>query len=108
MQVGDLVGAERGCRLIEDQETRIVKERPCDLDELTFRGAQACGNAIQVDARSEARKDVSHNSSLGGVAEKAEAGLLDAQRDVLGHRELRDQVRVLEDHADAGVHRLRP
>ncbi len=73
MQVHHLVGAERGSRLIEDQEARLVEERPCDLDELPFRGTQACSHAVQVDARSEARKDVAHDSSLSGVAQDAEA-----------------------------------
>src|SRR5229473_3519760 len=46
MQVGDLVGAERGRRLIEDQETRIVKERPCDLD-----GVSRCRSRKDLDKR---------------------------------------------------------
>src|ERR1700716_1541892 len=107
MQVGDLVGAERGSRLIEDEKAGIVEQGPRDLDELPFSGAQACGHTVQVNARSEARQDVAHDPSLGGVAEKAEGGLLEAQRDILRYRELRNQIRVLKDHAEAGVHGLR-
>ncbi len=106
--MGHLVGAERGGRLIEDEKARIVEERPRDLYQLPFRGAQTGSHAVEVDARSEARQDVAHRPSLRRVAEDAQARLFDAQRDVLGHRELRHEVGVLEDHADAGTHRFRP
>ncbi len=108
MQVGHLIGAERGRGLVEDEEARIVQQRPRDLDQLAFGGAQAGGHAVQVDARSEAREDIAHRPSLGRVAEDAEAGLFHAEGDILGHRELRYEVRVLEDHADPGAHRLGP
>ena len=91
--MADVVGVERGRRLVEEQDARRVHEAADHLEQLPrARGevADALVRAEREVVRVEQRPD------LGAVHVQAHvAAPVEREEDVLGHREVGDERRVL-------------
>ena len=62
----DLVGAERGGRLVHDEHARLVGQRPRDLDHLLLREPERAHGRAHVERHAEAAQQ-----PLGVVAHRA-------------------------------------
>ena len=100
-QVEQMVGLlrrERGGRLIEDDDARLVEHGARDLHHLPLRRRQRAGKLRGIDLEVQPLQHLP-----GGVANLAHRveGALPAEHDVLRHGELRHQAGLLVDHRDA-------
>ena len=100
-QVEQMVGLlrrERGGRLIEDDDARLVEHGARDLHHLPLRRRQRAGKLRGIDLEVQPLQHLP-----GGVANLAHRveGALAAEHDVLRHGELRHQAGLLVDHRDA-------
>ena len=89
---------ERRERLVEQQHARAVDERAGQRDALHLAAGQLVGPALAVALEAHERERLGHAL---GRARPARPGDAQAERDVVGDVEVREQRRALEDH----VHR---
>ena len=99
-QLRDLVGRQRGGRLVHDQDADIERDRLGDLDRLLRGKRQAARRAAHVEGDAELGED------RLGVAEHLPpadhlAAVLMADEDVLGDVEVGKEQRLLIDRGDA-------
>ena len=87
-------------RLVAEQELGPLRERPGDRDALRLAAGELAGRESRFAAR-----PTSASSSSGVAARRASAP--GRERDVLERREVRQQVRALEDVGDARAHAAR-
>jgi hypothetical protein len=104
----DLDPAQRGGRLVHDQDPGVERDGLGDLDDLLVRDREAQRLAPRVDVHPEAGEE-SLRLGVHRAAVDAPAGpeQLTAHEDVLGDREVGEERRLLVDHRDAGGLRLR-
>ncbi|MFT3848997.1 MAG: hypothetical protein QM739_10020 [Propionivibrio sp.] len=98
----DLTRRERGGRLVEDQQARVVGERLGDLDHLLLRDAQRADLGLGVDLDFEPRQILTgllEHRRL--VDDEAVALGQAAEIHVLGNRQPVDQAEFLVDRRDA-------
>ena len=89
--------AERFRRLIEDQHARLEQQGFGDLDDMPLRNRQLGKPVVRMDrhaAGSDLRQGFGHLTRIG------QAGV-EAQRDILAHRQVRRQRRMLVNHGHA-------
>ena len=102
-QMLHLAVAERRGRLVHDQDAGLGPERPGDLDKLLLRHGQAgaprsSGSMPAPIALEQLRARARRAGASGPAARRRR---LQAQRDVLGHRQVREERRLLVDRGDA-------
>jgi hypothetical protein len=101
-QVGGFAFRQRCGRLIENQQARLAGERPRDFNELLLGHREAADFFVGIDPRA----DLVQNAGCCGAAEFPAHGLpepreLGSQGDILGHRQIGKQGRLLVNHGDA-------
>ena len=98
---------KRGGRLVHDDQLRVARERAEDLDLLLLGGAQPAGGQRRRAGRSRpTRRARSYASVELPVPEERRPPRLDAEEDVLGDRQLRDDGRLLRDRGHLVLERL--
>ena len=98
----DLLLRERGGRLVEDQDARLVGERLRDLDDLPLADAQRADRARPGRGRRPSGRARLRPLADRAPADEAAPGGEPAERDVLGHGQRRRVLELLVDHPDAG------
>ena len=100
-QVVDLLVAERGRRLVHDQDPGLGPQRPRDLDELLLGHREAPDFGLGVDRRADPIQEPTRpRPPLAPSDATPAARRLQAQGDVLGHGQVRQQRRLLVDRRD--------
>ncbi len=90
-------GIERGRRFIRQQYLRLARQRASDADALLLAAADLRWIAILLRGQPDQIEQRQHGGFDVGTAR---TGQFERQRDVVEHRARRQQVEVLEDHAD--------
>ena len=107
----DLRGAQGRGRLVHDQDAGILGHRLGDLDELLLADPQILHHGAGIDAGLQALHQGAGLPFLLLVVDAARgAHDLAGDEDILGHRQVAEQVEFLEHHADAvrdGIGRAR-
>ena len=101
----DFLSGDRGGRLVHDDHAGLERERLGDFDDLLCADAQPSDGCTRVDVELQVVAAAIAASRLHpSIVDEAERrdGLA-AQKDVLGHAEVRDQVQFLMDDGDPGV-----
>ena len=105
-ELRDLAGGQRGGRLVHDDEPGLALQRLRHLHHLLARHAQLLHRRARVDHDAQALQPLARLAVLRAAVDEAQPPRLAPQRDVLGHREVRDQVQLLVDDADAAPVRI--
>ena len=101
-QLGALVEVEARGRLVEHQHPDVGRDRPRDRDQLLDRQGVACRGARRGRCRARGRRAPrAARARIARPVDHPEPTRLAAERDVLGHRDVRQQVDLLVDRADA-------
>ena len=104
-QVGDLVVGEHRARLVHDDQPRVVGQRPRHADHLLAGGGQRADHPGRRDLGvAEAAEDLAGAAGHVAAADEAEDPGLVAEERVLGDAEVVDEVELLVDGGDAGLH----
>ncbi|MNV11795.1 hypothetical protein D3C71_1023740 [compost metagenome] len=103
----DFTGCEHGRRFVEDQHVAIADQVAGDLDHLLVTDAQFADQGVRID---RIETDLSHGfdrrfAQLLATDPAAVAGQV-VEKQVFRHRQGRQQIEFLHDHADAEVFRL--
>ena len=104
-QTAGVDAVERGGRLVHDQDAGVDRQRLGDFDDLLVGDRKVAGQRIGRDRRAEPPQQAAGLVAHGPPVEDAETGRLDAEKDVLRHRALRQQAQLLMDDADPGAAR---
>jgi hypothetical protein len=99
-----LVLRQRGRRLIERQHLQATAQRPHDLHELTLSGAESPrpGPRVEIVLKAEFGEQApSAAAEVGAIEEQPADAAKIAKKQVLGDREIGDDVRLLMDDADS-------
>ena len=99
-----VVLGERGRRLVEDQDAGVGPERARDLDELLLAAWSARpASRLRIDPRPDLREQLPRRAAVALSSRRAARSLraLQAEGDVLGHRQVGEQRRLLVDGGDA-------
>ena len=100
----DLAVGEDRARLVEDQDLGVVGEGLGDRDQLLLADGDVGDPDVgQGAVQAEPVEQLVHLGPLGGQVDQRAPGQLAADEDVLGHRQLAEQLRLLVDGGDAGV-----
>ncbi len=94
--IGFLRRQHRG-RLVENQQLRILHQRAHDLDALALADRQPPDLALRIERQAVVARDLREPRRHVGKAFFA----VEAERDVLGDRQIVEQREMLEHHADA-------
>ena len=107
-QIVDLLRGQHGSRLVEDQAVRLAVEGLQDLGPLLDADRQVLDERIGIDLQPVSLREIQEFLARRVPVEQPQSGRgLDAQHDVLEHREHGHQHEVLVDHPDAGCDRVR-
>ena len=103
----DFARAQGCCRLVEDNQIGLQRQRFCDLDELALRGGKIARLGVERDRLllTEIGENLARPTAHCGTRQPpgpAEIG----EENVLQNREVRREARLLHDHGDACVERL--
>ncbi len=100
-EVERVVLRERGRRLVEDQHARVGPERARDLHELLLGHAERARLALRIDPGTRESEQLPGAApSPGPVDAPPGASGLEAERDVLGDGQVREERRLLVDGGD--------
>ena len=100
----DLLVAQRGRRLVHDQDAGFGPQGPRDLDQLLLGHRQRADLGFRVDRRADFFEQVSRLSAPPAPADPAPASArLEPDRDVLGDRQVRKERRLLVNRGDSQV-----
>ena len=103
---GDLRVRQRRGRLVHDHDRGVEGQGLGDLDHLLVADPQVADPGPRRDRRAQAVEQPARPGLHRAVVQPAQPAaprLLAAQEDVVGDRELRDEVQLLVDDPDAGV-----
>lgn len=105
-EVVDLVGVEGGGGLVHHDEPDVVRERPRHGDDLLLCGGEVADVPGGVDLRvpEAGQQRLRGGAPLPRADDEAGAGRFVAEEDVLGDREVLDEVEFLVDGGDAQAH----
>ncbi len=98
MQALGIAGREDGGRLVEDDDADLLGERLGDLDDLLVRDREVADGAPRVDVEPEPVEEVARPPVQTGPCDD---GRQLPHEDVLGHRKVGGERRLLVDHRDA-------
>ncbi len=102
--LGDVRRGQRRRRLVENEDTRVARQRLGDLDHLPARQRQIPDERHRVDVRrAGALERLLGDAPLRAPVDQAEALRRIADGDVVGDREIGDERQLLEDADDAGA-----
>ena len=103
----DLLVAQRRGRLVQDDDLRLVRQRPGQLHHLDLRDRQVLGEHpwpdVEADPLEEPARRVRHLSLIDDRDPGKPAGREPPEPDVLHHASGRDRMELLLDHRDACV-----
>jgi hypothetical protein len=101
---GGLVLAERGGRLVKADDARLVDEHAHDLDELSLSGRKLAAEGFRTDQPLEAVvAQVGLSTRVDGALVEYEAAAREgADVDVLGNRDMLQDLGLLRDDAQSG------
>ena len=105
-ELGDLVGVEARGGLVEDEHLRLHVDRSGDRNELLHRERVVAEERPRVEVEVEAREQFGGAAAHRPPVDRAEAARLAAEHDVLGHRQVRQEVDLLVHRRDARCLRL--
>jgi hypothetical protein len=89
-------------RLVENKDAGIERDRLGDLDQLLLANRQVFDERLGIDPGIEPVEEPGGPLDLRAMIDAANApGQLPRREDVLGNREIAEQIELLEDHADA-------
>lgn len=98
---------ERRRRLVKEQNLRLTGDRLCDLHQLLLRNAQIPDDVVAVEVRRHlAENFVRVGMHLFPVHQSQRGFRQTADIDVGRHIQMREQIQLLMDHADAEIKRL--
>ena len=101
MQFGDLVLAERGGRLVKNEQRRVGSDGLGDLDKLLARHRERANDRVRIDVDPEARQNrprvVAHGLPVDAPGLYGQA----PEMDILGDRKGRHQREFLEHGGNA-------
>src|SRR6202011_1027681 len=86
-----------GVRLVEKKQTRVLEERARDLGELAHHKRTFTQRAIGVWPEPQVRKDV----AFAGAHPRTQSAASPADHEVLGHRQVGEELRLLVDDGDS-------
>ncbi len=93
--------AERGRRFVHHDDARGTREHFGDLDELLLPDREIGDGNLEGHSQAEFVEDRGRTPRRGGCVEETASRRLGAQRDVRNRTELRDERKLLVDHADS-------
>jgi hypothetical protein len=100
--LADELRVERGRDLVEEHHTRLHHQRPCDRDPLLLAARELVRMLMRL------RIDADAGENLVRLSLRSRTGYLPdparGERDVVDHAQVREEVELLEDHADALPH----
>ena len=96
-----LARGQRCRRLVHDDDAGVGRERPGDLDHLPLAERQRRNARARRERQAELLQDRAAALADLGLVGNAEAARLVAQKDVLAHREVGSQRKLLIDDCDA-------
>jgi hypothetical protein len=105
-QAVDLSRCEGCGRFIQDHQFCLVYKRSADFNQLLFGNGQGSNPARQRDLESKRLECGLEHRFLRTISQKAEAGPLASQEDVLEHAQLGDYRQLLVTQPDAEVVRV--
>ena len=106
-ELGDLVGVEARGRLVEDEHLRLHVDRAGDRDELLHRERVVAEQRVRIDVEVEPREELRRAAAHRAPVDRTEAMRLPPEHDVLGDRQVREEVDLLVHRRDARGLRLR-
>ena len=93
---------QRGGRLVHHQDARVERQRLGDLDQLLLADPQLRHAALRVDLDSEPREQpVRRLGDPSSIDDRAGDQRLAAKEDVVGRRQLRDEIELLMNDRNA-------
>ena len=101
-QLVGLLRRQHRCRLVHDQQRRVLQQAADDLDALLLADRQIVDAGMRVDADAVFGRHSAH--PLGKIGDRF--ARRQGQRDVLGHGQRLEQGKMLENHADAEIARM--
>ena len=105
-ELGHLVDVEARRRLVEHQHPHVDRDRPGDGDELLDGERVASQHRRRIDRQPEPRQHLRGALAHRRPVDGAEAARFATEADVLGHREIRQQIDLLVDRADPRPQRI--
>jgi hypothetical protein len=105
-ELGDLVGVEARGGLVEDEHLRLHVDRASDRDELLHGERVVSEEGARIDVEVEAREELGGAAPHRAPVDRTEAAGLAAEHDVLGDREVGEEVDLLVHGRDARRLRL--
>ena len=108
-QIDDLFPGEGGRGFVHDQQSGIMAERLCDLDQLLLGDTEGAGPGVKRGLKPEAAKQPGRRLPHRAPVKQAAPVLKMTQKDILDHRELGHDHQFLVNGADpfpARVQRL--
>ena len=100
----DFGRAQRGGRLVHDEDAGVLRHGLRDFDELLLADHQILDPSARVDRRAQAVHDGRSLALLRAMVDAAAARDLAIGENILRHREIAEEVELLEHHADAVAH----
>jgi hypothetical protein len=105
-QVGDLVVREDGARLVHDHQPCLAGQRASHADDLFGRGRKLPDLPAHRNLRvPQLREDLACPAADLAAPHEADGARLVGEKDVVGDGEAVDQIELLVDRRDAGLHR---
>ena len=102
----DFGRAQRGGRLVHDENADVLRHGFRDFDQLLLADHQILDPSARIDRRAQAVHDGRSLALLLGMVDVAAAHDLAIGENILRHREIAEEVEFLEHHADAMAHRV--
>ena len=102
----DLGRAQGRSRLVHDENARVARDGLGDLDQLLLADHQVFDFRARIDRRLQTFEESARLAFLFGVVDPSRSHDLVIDENVLGDREIAEQVQLLEHHADAVRHRV--
>ena len=101
-ELGHLVEVQARRRLVEHEHLDVGGDRPRDRDQLLHGQRSGCPGSRRDRCRAPVRRATARAfATHAAPVDQAEPARLATERDVLGHRHVRQQVDLLVDRADA-------
>ena len=103
----DLAVVERGGRLVEDDDLRVIGDRLGDLDHLPLADRHFAHYRVGIDLNSEVAKDLERFLAHHALArDKSERGRVSPEPEVVANTPLERLIELLMHHRDAALKRF--
>ena len=102
-----LGGAQRRCRLVHQQDSRVVDERPGDFDELLLADRERFDECLGIQLLTESAQHVARGLGLCGAVHRSPGSdSFPTEKQVVRYRQVWKELEFLMNDADAAIGRI--